>query len=74
MATVGSSSAYAVRLCPSCGDPTAPVAPPPPSDKSSVDRHYCRTKKVLWPELVLWLSMAPRDDYPAHRLLYGRRR
>jgi hypothetical protein len=38
------------------------------------DRHYRRTKKVLLPELVLWLPMAPRHVHPTHRLLPGRRR
>ena len=37
------------------------------------DRCHCRAEKVLRPELVLCLPVAPRHVYATHRLLRGRR-
>jgi len=39
---------------------------------TGTDRHYCSAKKTLRPELVFWLSVAPRHVHPTDRLFYGR--
>jgi hypothetical protein len=80
MATVSSSSAYAVRpffppaakirlfrvtLSDNCGWMVAP---------GLTDRHYCCATKILWPGLVLSLPVAPRHVHATHRLLHGWRR
>ena len=81
MATMGSSSAYAVRLLLfGRGDPILPVALVLISDcmgacvPGTTDRHYRGAKKMVRPELVLCVPVAPRHVYATHRLLHGRSR
>jgi hypothetical protein len=79
MATVGSSSAYAVRLLTSAAEiwffrwrcltifcVWGRLA--------RTDRNYCCAKKTLWPRLVISLPVAPRYVHPAHGFLNGWRR
>jgi hypothetical protein len=77
MATVSSSSAYAVRLFfPSAAE--IRLFRVTLSDKLRMggltDRHYCCATKILWPGLVLSLPVAARHVHATHRLLHGWRR
>ena len=79
MATVGSSSAYAVRLTSAA---EIRLFRWRSLTKSCVcvwgglgtDRDYCGAKKTLWPGLVFCLPVAPRRVYAACRVFIGRRR
>jgi hypothetical protein len=77
MATVGSSSAYAVRPSSPRGDLDVPMAL---SDKilclyvgvwGGTDRDHCCAKKALWPGLVICLPVASRYVYATRRVLIG---
>lgn len=68
MATVGSSSAYAVRITLVVGSRWYWLTN---TLLLVADRYSCCAKKILRPKLVVRLPMASRDVDSTHRLLYG---